>query len=329
MRSLRTFPYLNAHLVNCQSKSGLVARNPRRPIQSFQPRRTPSGRTGRILTNGREARVSSRPPGTILERPGAGWAIITANSEERSHRSFRRHSQWRQLGNRTGDRCRRDGCLTAGRAHPAASREDCDQERHSGLLGHGGIGRGHRRCRSRSDRRGRRRGCHEGSGRSDTGHRDGAAASNYETRCHRPRGIAGNIAAQVGYRVSAGLPRLTERRSSEDLCEDLRGLENRPWAQDGIAINPRRLSQLLKPFGIAPKSVRLGRASTPKGYTAAQFEDPSRGIRSRRQAQHRHSPEKPGFPALASRKIAPLLRNVLRFGGRELRRNQGLLRCGG
>jgi len=59
------------------------------------------------------------------------------------------------------------------------------------------------------------------------------------------------------------------------LCfdEDLRGLEDRPWAEDGIAINPRRLAQLLKPFGIARKSVRLGRASTPKGYTAAQFED--------------------------------------------------------
>jgi putative DNA primase/helicase len=65
----------------------------------------------------------------------------------------------------------------------------------------------------------------------------------------------------------------TERLSSEDLCEDLRGLEDRPWAEDGIAINPRQLARLLKPFGIAPKSVRLGRGSTPKGYTAAQFED--------------------------------------------------------
>jgi putative DNA primase/helicase len=65
----------------------------------------------------------------------------------------------------------------------------------------------------------------------------------------------------------------TGRLSSEDLCEDLRGLEDRPWAEDGLAINPRRLAQRLKPFGIAPKSVRLDRHSTPKGYTAAQFED--------------------------------------------------------
>jgi hypothetical protein len=36
------------------------------------------------------------------------------------------------------------------------------------------------------------------------------------------------------------------RRSSEDLCEDLLGLEDRPWAEDGLGINPRRLAQLLK-----------------------------------------------------------------------------------
>ena len=65
----------------------------------------------------------------------------------------------------------------------------------------------------------------------------------------------------------------SDRRSSDDLCEDLRGLEDRPWTEDGIAINPRQLARLLKPFGIAPKSVRLGPSSTPKGYTAAQFED--------------------------------------------------------
>ena len=66
-----------------------------------------------------------------------------------------------------------------------------------------------------------------------------------------------------------------ERLSSEELCEQLRELEDRPWADggDGPGITQRRLAQLLKPFGIAPKSVRLGRASTPKGYTAAQFED--------------------------------------------------------
>jgi len=67
----------------------------------------------------------------------------------------------------------------------------------------------------------------------------------------------------------------TERLSSEELCEQLRELEDRPWADggDGRGITQRRLAQLLKPFGIAPKSVRLGRGSTPKGYMAAQFED--------------------------------------------------------
>jgi hypothetical protein len=55
-------------------------------------------------------------------------------------------------------------------------------------------------------------------------------------------------------------------------------------------------------------------------------------VASRRSAstrQTRHKPEKLGFLALAIRNMAPLLRNVLRFAGRELRRNQRLLRCGG
>jgi hypothetical protein len=64
-----------------------------------------------------------------------------------------------------------------------------------------------------------------------------------------------------------------ERLSSEDLCEALRELEDRPWADDGCAISQRHLARLLKPFGIAPKSVRLGPHNTPKGYMAAQFED--------------------------------------------------------
>jgi putative DNA primase/helicase len=66
-----------------------------------------------------------------------------------------------------------------------------------------------------------------------------------------------------------------ERLSSEDLCKALRGLEDRPWADygDGFAINPRQIAKCLKPFGIAPKSVRLGPHNTPKGYMAAQFED--------------------------------------------------------
>jgi Protein of unknown function (DUF3631) len=64
-----------------------------------------------------------------------------------------------------------------------------------------------------------------------------------------------------------------ERLSSEELCEKLRELEDRPWADGASAINQRELAKLLKPFGITPKSVRLSRHHTPKGYTMAQFED--------------------------------------------------------
>ena len=98
----------------------------------------------------------------------------------------------------------------------------------------------------------------------------------------------------------------TERLSSEDLCEDLRGLEDRPWTEDGIAINPRQLARLLKPFGIAPKSVRSDPAPCRRGTPRRSSRTPSRGIfrRSRRQPQHRHKPEKQGFSAPAIRNTA-------------------------
>ena len=76
---------------------------------------------------------------------------------------------------------------------------------------------------------------------------------------------------------------------------------------------------------------QVGSRLHAEGDMAAQFEDAfARYLPlSLRQPQHRHKPEKPGFLALAIRNIAPLLRNVLRIGGRELRRNPRLLRCGG
>src|SRR5215472_6332376 len=69
----------------------------------------------------------------------------------------------------------------------------------------------------------------------------------------------------------------------------------------------------------------------PRATPRLSSRTPSRGIYplSRHHPQRRHKPEKPRFLALAIRNIAPLLRNVLRIGGRELRRNPRLLRCGG
>src|SRR5215471_2290946 len=69
----------------------------------------------------------------------------------------------------------------------------------------------------------------------------------------------------------------------------------------------------------------------PRATRRLSSRTPSRGIfpLSRHHPQRRHKPEKPRFLALAIRNIAPLLRNVLRFGGREFRGNQHLLRCCG
>jgi putative DNA primase/helicase len=66
-----------------------------------------------------------------------------------------------------------------------------------------------------------------------------------------------------------------ERLPSKELCKALGGLEDRPWADyaNGFPINQTQLAKLLKPFGITPKSIRLGPNNTPKGYVAAQFED--------------------------------------------------------
>jgi putative DNA primase/helicase len=81
----------------------------------------------------------------------------------------------------------------------------------------------------------------------------------------------------VGVQLLADIREIfrAERLSSEDMCKALGDLDDRPWADygDGFAINQRQIAKLLKPFGIAPKSVRLGPGSTPKGYMAAQFED--------------------------------------------------------
>ena len=55
-----------------------------------------------------------------------------------------------------------------------------------------------------------------------------------------------------------------------ELCED----EERPWAtyNRGRGITPRQLANLLSPYGIKSKTVRID-GRTPKGYAALQFED--------------------------------------------------------
>jgi hypothetical protein len=66
-----------------------------------------------------------------------------------------------------------------------------------------------------------------------------------------------------------------DRLSTEKLIRGLCANDERPWNdyqdQDG-SISDRQLARLLRPFGIAPKSTRIG-DKTPKGYKRSCFED--------------------------------------------------------
>lgn len=69
-----------------------------------------------------------------------------------------------------------------------------------------------------------------------------------------------------------------ERLASGDLIGALVEMEDRPWSEYSRSqfgfkkISPRQLSQLLSPFGIAPKDIRFDDQNL-KGYRLEQFED--------------------------------------------------------
>ena len=68
----------------------------------------------------------------------------------------------------------------------------------------------------------------------------------------------------------------TDRLASADIVEDLGKMEDRPWPEWGRSHKPittRQVARLLKPFGIAPKSIRVDTDHTPKGYELDQFTD--------------------------------------------------------
>ena len=68
--------------------------------------------------------------------------------------------------------------------------------------------------------------------------------------------------------------RQADRLASECLVESLWDLEDRPWASfiRGRPITPQRLAQLLKPFGIGPRTIRF-KDYTAKGYYLEDFTD--------------------------------------------------------
>lgn len=65
-----------------------------------------------------------------------------------------------------------------------------------------------------------------------------------------------------------------DRLSSSDLVSALGQIETSPWAEwsHGKPLTAVRLARLLKPFDVAPESIRIG-DKTPRGYIAEQFRD--------------------------------------------------------
>lgn len=64
-----------------------------------------------------------------------------------------------------------------------------------------------------------------------------------------------------------------ERLSSEELCRALKEIEDRPWGDwKGWGLKKNQLADLVKPFGIRPRTVRVGE-KTPRGYVYTDFED--------------------------------------------------------
>ena len=63
-------------------------------------------------------------------------------------------------------------------------------------------------------------------------------------------------------------PERTECWNSASLIEELKSLDDSPWRDQGLSFH--RLAQMLKPFEIKPRGIRIG-DKTPKGYRRVDF----------------------------------------------------------
>jgi Protein of unknown function (DUF3631)/Toprim-like len=69
------------------------------------------------------------------------------------------------------------------------------------------------------------------------------------------------------------LQRDADRIFTEDLLDELAQIDDAPWGDwYGKRISPRKLAQLLKPYGIKPKTIRIGE-TTKSGYDRGWFAD--------------------------------------------------------
>jgi hypothetical protein len=69
--------------------------------------------------------------------------------------------------------------------------------------------------------------------------------------------------------------RNVDRLATADLLEGLHGLEDAPWSdwRRGRPVTGRGLGDLLRPYRVRSRTVRLDDGSTPKGYKREQFDD--------------------------------------------------------
>ena len=83
----------------------------------------------------------------------------------------------------------------------------------------------------------------------------------------------------------------TDRLSSAAMVESLAAMEERPWPEfsHGKPITARQLAKLLKPFHIAPDTIRL-ESETLKGYLIDKFSDAFARYIPRSDPSHRHNP---------------------------------------
>ena len=82
----------------------------------------------------------------------------------------------------------------------------------------------------------------------------------------------------LGVRLLADIRRVflatgADKLFTETLIDQLGAIEDAPWGDwYGKPISPRKLSQMLKPFGVKPKGLRIGE-ETKNGYERAAFEE--------------------------------------------------------
>lgn len=109
----------------------------------------------------------------------------------------------------------------------------------------------------------------------------------------------------------------SDKISTRDLIDALKAIEDSPWAtyNHGHPLSPRQLSMQLSRYEIHPKTVRISKYDTPKGYALEQFTDAFARYLSK------HEPEEADLevaPAMDDTKTASPLPPASAFGPEDV-----------